>query len=107
MAENVNVVDVVLDKKMDDYSYDSKRNLQAPSELMVTITLFEYRDLISKVATRDADISKAEADRYSRNSENEKLKKEVQELKEQIYDLQRKYCKPCVDAGVESVEEDN
>lgn len=95
MADSVNVMDAILDKKMDSYEYDVKRNIKAPEEIMVTITLNEYRDLVSKVAPRESAIAKAEEDKYSRNSENEKLKKEVQELKEKLYDLQEKYCKPC------------
>lgn len=65
-------------------------NWQAENELMVTITLNEYRELVKEKASKDVDIKKAEADRYERNQENEKLKKENAELKAEIYELNKK-----------------
>lgn len=87
--ENTVVNNVVLDKKLDGYSGDQNlKNFIAPQEITVTITLSEYRELVQKVATAKSDIDKAEADRYQRNSENEKLRKEVSELKAKLYELQ-------------------
>lgn len=85
--ENISVKDVILEKKLDNYSY-SKDNLQANGELMVTITLNEYRALIKEVATKQSDIEKANKDKYTRESENEKLKEEVNRLKAECYELQ-------------------
>jgi peptidoglycan hydrolase CwlO-like protein len=82
-------VNVVLDKKMGGYGVDSRlQNFIAPQEITITITLSEYRELVSKVATRDADISRAESDKYERCKKIEALEKEVRELKAKIYELQ-------------------
>lgn len=87
--ENTNEVNVVLDKKIDGYGVDAKlQNFIAPQEITVTITLAEYRELVTKVATRDADVKKAEDDRYERGKKIEALEKEVCELKAKIYSLQ-------------------
>lgn len=87
--ENTVVNNVVLDKKLDGYGVDSKlQNFVAPHEITVTITLSEYRELVSKAATRDADIDKANADKWTREDENKKLKEEVAELKAKLYELQ-------------------
>ena len=89
--ENTVVNNVVLDKKLDGYGVDSKlQNFIAPQEITVTITLAEYRELVTKVATRDADVSKAENDRYERNRKIEALEKENAELRAKIYELQNK-----------------
>lgn len=59
--ENVSVKDVVLEKKMNDYSHNGN-NFVAAQEITVTITLAEYRDLIEKAATRKTAIDAAEQD---------------------------------------------
>lgn len=87
--ENTVVNNVVLDKKLDGYGADAKlQNFIAPQEITVTITLSEYRDLVSKVATRDADIDKANTDKWKKEDENKKLKAEVSALKAELYELQ-------------------
>lgn len=86
--ENTNITNTVLDKKIDSYSYDEK-NFVAPHEITVTITLREYRKLIEEVATKQADIDKANSDRYARNQENEKLKQEISELQSELYKIQK------------------
>ena len=89
--ENTNIVNTVLDKKLDGYVSSSElHNFIAPQEITVTITISEYRELVQKVATRQADIDKAEADRYERNRTIEELEKENAELKAKIYELQNK-----------------
>lgn len=86
--ENTNITNTVLDKKIDSYSYDEK-DFIAPHEITVTITLREYRRLIEEVATKQADIDKANRDMYTRNQENEKLKQEVSELQSELYKIQK------------------
>lgn len=85
--ENTTIKDVILDKKM-DYSFERK-NFLASQELTVTITLDEYRDLVVKTATAEQRIKKADDDRYDRNAENERLKKENAELKAELYELKK------------------
>ena len=87
--DSMNIKDAVLDKKMNGYGFE-ENNFLAQSELTVTITLREYRDLVEKVATRDNAIKAAEADKYTRTSENEQLKKEVAALKSELYEYQKR-----------------
>lgn len=80
------VKNVVLEKKLENYYFEEK-NFSAPGELMITITLKEYRELVQKVATSDERIKVADNDKYERNKENESLKKEVEELKSKLYEI--------------------
>ena len=57
--DSVSITDKVLEKKLDTYG-NNNENFVAPAELTVTITLGEYRDLVGKVATRQAAIDKLE-----------------------------------------------
>lgn len=88
--ENVTVKDVVLDKKMAEYN-SNLHNFVAASEITVTITLGEYRDLVEKAATRKTAIDAAEQDKYSRNQENERLRKKVDTLKAELYEYQKRF----------------
>lgn len=81
-------LDAITDKKLGSYNPDM-RNYQAPGEIMVTITLDEYRDLVKKAATRKQDIDKAEADRYQRNEEIKAKAAEIESLKTENYDLKK------------------
>lgn len=98
--ENTTIKDVILDKKMDSYSFE-KNNFLASGELTVTITLGEYRRLVEDCATAKKRIDDANDDKYSRNAENEKLKAENDALKAELYELQKR-----LDIGNES-ETDN
>lgn len=88
-ANTVNkYLDAITDKKLGSYSPDM-RNYQAPGEIMVTITLEEYRDLVEKTATRKQAIDKAEEDRYQRNEEIKAKTAEIESLKTENYDLKK------------------
>ena len=65
------------DKSTGTYG-DSVNNYVIPNELTVTITLNEYRQLISAIAKKRAD--DAEADKYARLTEIAELKKKVEYL---------------------------
>ena len=82
-------VDVILNKKTESYGFE-KNDFVAPSEITVTITLGEYRSLITKAATADEAIRKAEADKYSRDADNKRLKEMVEALRAELYDLQKR-----------------
>ena len=86
--DNTVIKDVLLDKKLDRYGFDNNDFLAA-GELTVTITLSEYRKLVKDVATAQARIDKAEADRYERNSENTRLTEENNRLKAELYEMQK------------------
>lgn len=83
-------VNIVLEKKLNDYNSNNEDFL-APQELTVTISLSEYRDLVSKSATREAAINEANSEKWKYRNENEKLKEEVAKLKGQLYELTTEY----------------
>lgn len=68
----------LLNKKIDSYKYDLN-DFEAKTELMVTITLNEYRSLIKKQAEHDYQILK----KWKLKQEIEKLNEEIQRLKTQ------------------------
>ena len=76
-------------KKVTEYS-DEKNNYFGGGEITVTITLSEYRELVSIKAVNDKLVNDANKDKYSRESENQRLKKENDELKSELYELQKK-----------------
>ena len=86
--DNVKIENTILEKKMDTYGNNNK-DFVAPGELTVTITLDEYRDLVSSDATRKSQIDEANADKYERNQKIEKLTKEVEELKAELYETKK------------------
>ena len=88
-AENMGTVDLILNKKTESYGFE-KNDFVAPSEITVTITLGEYLSLITKAATADEAIRKAEADKFSRDADNKRLKEMVEALRAELYDLQKR-----------------
>lgn len=88
MAESVNVTSTILDKKIEHYDWKAK-DFVAEGELTITITLAEYRSLIASEATKQHDITKANADKYERDAENARLKEEVNSLRAKLYELQQ------------------
>lgn len=99
--DNTVIKDVLLDKKLDRYGFENNDFLAA-GELTVTITLSEYRKLVKDVATAQARIDKAEADRYDRNRENERLTEENNRLKAELYEMQK--ASEVIDKDEESTE---
>ena len=88
MAKKVEA-DLVLDRKMDANKYNGGdlHNYVASQELTVTITLSEYRELVSGIATKDKDISIANDDKYKREQEIREVKAANDTLKAENYDL--------------------
>lgn len=68
MEENKNSVDYLVREKIDRYDYDFEKNLKTTGELTVTITLHEYRQLVSDVATAKQRISDAEKDKWAKEN---------------------------------------
>ncbi|EGQ3625363.1 hypothetical protein I0584_001690 [Staphylococcus pseudintermedius] len=66
----------------------SEDNFVANQELTVTITLNEYRDLISEKAKSKQKIDDARNDYYKERDKNRKFEEEVKSLKQKIYELQ-------------------
>ena len=86
--ENMKTENTILEKKLDGYGANNK-NFVAPGELTVTITVEEYRDLVSSDATRKSQIDEANADKYERNQKIEKLTKDIEELKVELYETKK------------------
>lgn len=76
-------------KKLEHFSDTIAADFVGESELTVTITLHEYRELVHSVAISDAKIAEANNDKYDRNLENKQLKEENAELKQEIYELKK------------------
>ena len=84
------IKETLTSKKLD--SYESKlKDFKAQGELTVEITLNEYRELISSNATKEKEIKQANEDRYERNSENERLKKQNKELEMKLFEYRKRY----------------
>lgn len=60
------------------YQYDRQNNINENGVLMVTITLNEYRQLVT---------TKAKSEQHKYDSENWQLRQEVERLKQQIVNL--------------------
>lgn len=94
MAELTNKVeaDLVLDRKMDAGRYcgGDLHNYVASQELTVTITLSEYRELVSGIATKDKDISIANDGKFQREQEIKEVRAANDALKAENYDLKVK-----------------
>ena len=75
--------------KLGNYNAESN-NFRIDEELMITITLNEYRELVTVKATKDLLVKQAESDRYAREAENKSLKEQNEKLKGENYDLLQK-----------------
>lgn len=80
----------LLKKKLESYSSE-QNDFQAENELTVKITLNEYRNLIKEHALSDHKIKEAEKNKYTRESENKKLKEENKELSMKLEIYKAKY----------------
>ncbi len=80
----------ITDKKIEDYRGDLN-NFVGEKELLVTITLNEYRELVSERATKKQHIDEIRDAKWKAENENKTLKKEVEELRLKINELLLKY----------------
>lgn len=79
MAEvNTNVDTLVLDKKLDNYGH--RDDFVAPRELTVTITLSEYRDLVSAKSKADSNYSTLQQEKWKVEHERDDLKKKLETI---------------------------
>lgn len=70
-----------------DADYGKVNDFVAEGEITVTITLAEYRDLVSSKAVSEEKINKAIMARLDREKENEALRKENEALRNELYCL--------------------
>jgi hypothetical protein len=80
-----NKVDVILNKKLDGYYTGELNNFTTRDELVVTITLNEYRELVKAKAISDNEIQKARVEACNLREENRKLQNKVKELLDKLY----------------------
>lgn len=66
------------EKTLDAYSFDARGNVTENGVIMVTVTLAEYRELVT---------AKAKAEQQKHDLENWHLRNEVERLKQQIVSL--------------------
>lgn len=74
--------DQILEKKMNDYS-STLRDFKAEGELLVTITLNEYRSLVDDRATN----RNYSSERYDLRKKVENLQKEISDRDKRIVEL--------------------
>ena len=86
--------DKVIDMKFDKYNYDEEKNFSAKGELLVTITLHEYRDLLQKEAKAEA--SNERSAKYKLETEIKELKREVEHLNAVIATLSKSASDTCL-----------
>lgn len=92
----------------DNYVYTEATDDISVDELTVTITLNEYRSLVADQATMHTQIEKAEEKKWERDNENDRLKKENEQLKTEMFDLKKKIEKleeNATPTGTEEAEE--
>lgn len=77
----------ILTGKMDRYDNDRFDNFVCPGELTITITLNEYRRLVSDNALSKSEIAEKEKERWIVSQEVALLKAENTALKEKIVNL--------------------
>lgn len=89
--ENISVShfdsDAIQDKKLENYDW-KKEDFLAGQELTVTITLGEYRELVSSKATAKQEIDTRIQKVAALEQDMKRLKEEVGRLKAENYDLQ-------------------
>ena len=76
-------------KKETEYNVN-ENNFVGESEITVTITLNEYRTLVSHMATRDKDVNEANSAANKARIEARDLESENTKLKTEIYELKKK-----------------
>lgn len=81
--------DAVQDKKLESYDW-GKDNFLAGQELMVTVTLREYRELVASKATADQTVQASREKVVKLEAELKEAKAEAERFKAENYDLQNK-----------------
>lgn len=102
-----NLMKEIFNKKVDQYSYDDD-NYVAPSEITLTITLNEYRKLVSDTATASQRIKAAEKNKYENEKRITELFDENNKLKAELYELRKRYDIECGEGeALETIDTDD
>ena len=78
------VLSKVWERKFDGYGRSECDNFLTPTELTVTITLREYRELVGDNAVSEKKISEIRSEKYALEKEVDELKETVAKLREKI-----------------------
>lgn len=89
-------------KKETEYNVN-ENNFIGESEITVTITLNEYRELVSHTATRDKDIYRAETEARDARIRANTLEEENAGLKAELYEMKTKLEAQNAEANPDSV----
>ena len=89
-------------KKETEYNVN-ENNFVGESEITVTITLNEYRHLVSHMATRDKDVKSAESEAREARVRASTLEEENAVLKAELYELTKKMDAQSVEVNPDSV----
>lgn len=98
------VIETLTSKKINEYG-TNLNDFKIESELTVEITLSEYRELIKSKATKEAEIDKANKDKYTRESENQKLRNQNKYLEMKLFEYRKRYGE--IEEIKEEIEEEN
>lgn len=85
MDNNIKTIDTLLDHKLSRYG-SNDNDFVAVKELTVTITLNEYRQLISAKATKEQDIDKIRSEKWKVQEELNEANKKIERLCTQLYE---------------------
>lgn len=81
--------DAIQEKKLETYGWE-KKDFLAGQELTVTITLGEYRELVSSKATADQTVQASREKVVKLEQDLKKAQEQAERLKAENYDLQNK-----------------
>lgn len=96
-VKNVVVDPILKEQSEDKYGYKNEPiNYVSQGQIMVTITLAEYRSLVKSNAEKE--VSEARSKTYEVQKEHDELKKQVADLQKQLTDLK------CMIAGAASIQ---
>lgn len=74
----------ILEKKTEGYGYGVRDNFVVPGELTVTITLYEYRELIKEKAEADGKLNKKDHEIWELRDKLRKVEGEYNALKDTL-----------------------
>lgn len=99
--DNEKIIEKLTEKKVDSFYNGSGDNFALNGEIVVTITLSEYRTLIKEVATKKYDIDNITQNKYERECRIKALENENADLKQKLFAYIEAYGK------IEGVEADD
>lgn len=107
MDESLKIAEKMLGEKLEHPSNYNNNNFKAPAELMVEITLNEYRSLVETSAKTSAKVDEANNKRWATEGDNNKLKEENASLKEENVTLKEEIygLKKCIENLSTELEE--